>query len=90
MNLEAHLIAVSDIERSKKLDEQLRWRLDEDLASATDVRIVQFTPPGSGCSVTGHTSWVSEGQLSYVFDPVKNGQTPNLPFHIDFVPLRAH
>jgi hypothetical protein len=44
----------------------------------------------TGVAVVGHTAWVSEGQLSYVFDPAKKGQTPNLPFHIYSVPLRTH
>ncbi len=51
-NLEVHVIPVSDVERSKKFYERLGWRLDEDVAPAKNVRIVQFTPPGSGCSVT--------------------------------------
>jgi streptogramin lyase len=44
----------------------------------------------TGVAVVGHTAWVSEGQLSYVFDPAQKGQTPNLPFHIYSVPLRTH
>ena len=44
----------------------------------------------TGVAVAGHTAWVSEGQLSYVFDPAKKGQTPDLPFHIYSVPLRTH
>jgi predicted enzyme related to lactoylglutathione lyase len=52
MNLEVHVIPVSDVERSKQFYQLLGWRLDEDVAPATDVRIVQVTPPGSGCSVT--------------------------------------
>jgi hypothetical protein len=44
----------------------------------------------TGVAVVGHTAWVSEGRLSYVFDPAKKGQTPNLPFHIYSVPLRTH
>jgi predicted enzyme related to lactoylglutathione lyase len=52
MNLEVHVIPVSDVERSKKFYERLGWRLDEDVAPAKNVRIVQFTPQGSGCSVT--------------------------------------
>jgi len=52
MNLEVHVIPVSAVERSKEFYQRLGWRLDEDVAPATDVRIVQFTPPGSGCSVT--------------------------------------
>jgi predicted enzyme related to lactoylglutathione lyase len=52
MNLEVHVIPVSDVERSKQFYQQLGWRLDEDVAPTKDVRIVQFTPSGSGCSVT--------------------------------------
>jgi catechol 2,3-dioxygenase-like lactoylglutathione lyase family enzyme len=51
MNLEVHVIPVSDVERSKEFYQRLGWRLDEDVAPAKNVRIVQFTPPGSGCSV---------------------------------------
>jgi catechol 2,3-dioxygenase-like lactoylglutathione lyase family enzyme len=52
MKLEVHIIPVSDVERSKQFYGRLGWRLDEDVAPAKDVRIVQFTPPGSACSVT--------------------------------------
>jgi len=50
-NLEVHVISVSDVERSKQFYQLLGWRLDEDVSPAKNVRIVQFTPPGSGCSV---------------------------------------
>ncbi|MCK9689439.1 VOC family protein [Scleromatobacter humisilvae] len=52
MNVEVSVIAVSDIERSKQFYQLLGWRLDADDAPAADIRIVQFTPPGSGCSVS--------------------------------------
>jgi catechol 2,3-dioxygenase-like lactoylglutathione lyase family enzyme len=52
MNLEVHVIPVSHIGRSKQFYQRLGWRLDEDVSPATNVRIIQFTPPGSGCSVT--------------------------------------
>ena len=52
MNLEVDVIPVSDVERSKQFYQRLGWRLDADDAPAKNVRIVQFTPPGSGCSVT--------------------------------------
>jgi len=52
MNLEVHVIPVSDVERSKRFYQQLGWRLDEDVAPAKNIRFVQFTPPGSGCSIT--------------------------------------
>jgi catechol 2,3-dioxygenase-like lactoylglutathione lyase family enzyme len=51
MKLEVHVIPVADVERSKQFYERLGWRFDADLAPTKDVRIVQFTPPGSGCSV---------------------------------------
>jgi catechol 2,3-dioxygenase-like lactoylglutathione lyase family enzyme len=52
MNLEVHVIPVSDVDRSKEFYRRLGWRLDEDVAPTKDVRVVQYTPPGSGCSVT--------------------------------------
>ena len=52
MNLEVDVIPVSDVERSKQFYQRLGWRFDDDVAPAKDVRIVQFTPPGSGCSIT--------------------------------------
>ena len=52
MNLEVHVIPVTAVERSKEFYQRLGWRLDDDVAPTKDVRIVQFTPPGSGCSVT--------------------------------------
>ena len=51
MSLEVHIVPVSDVERSKQFYQRLGWRLDEDVSPAKDLRIVQFTPPGSGCSV---------------------------------------
>jgi catechol 2,3-dioxygenase-like lactoylglutathione lyase family enzyme len=51
MNLEIDVIPVSDVERSKQFYQRLGWRSDADLVPARGVRIVQFTPPGSACSV---------------------------------------
>ena len=50
MKLEVVVIAVSDLDRAKAFYHKLGWRLDADRASG-DSRIIQFTPPGSGCSV---------------------------------------
>jgi catechol 2,3-dioxygenase-like lactoylglutathione lyase family enzyme len=49
--LEVIVIPVSDAERAKEFYGRLGWRLDADRASGDDFRIVQFTPPGSDCSV---------------------------------------
>ena len=43
---------MSDVDRSKEFYERLGWRLDADDAPMDGLRIVQFTPPGSGTSVT--------------------------------------
>jgi catechol 2,3-dioxygenase-like lactoylglutathione lyase family enzyme len=51
MKLEVEVIAVSDVDRSKAFYERLGWRLDDDAAPLDGLRIVQFTPPGSGTSV---------------------------------------
>jgi catechol 2,3-dioxygenase-like lactoylglutathione lyase family enzyme len=52
MHLEVDVIPVSDVDRAKQFYQSLGWRLDDDTAAGNDVRFVQFTPPGSGCSVT--------------------------------------
>jgi predicted enzyme related to lactoylglutathione lyase len=51
-NLEVQIIPVSDVDRAKEFYEQVGWRLDADDAPLEGLRIVQFTPPGSGASVT--------------------------------------
>jgi len=52
MKLEVDIIPVSDVDRSKQFYEGLGWRLDADDSPLEGLRIVQFTPPGSGTSVT--------------------------------------
>jgi catechol 2,3-dioxygenase-like lactoylglutathione lyase family enzyme len=52
MKLEIQVIPVSDVDRSKEFYERLGWRLDDDVAPIEGLRIVQFTPPGSGTSIT--------------------------------------
>ena len=51
MKLEIVVIPVSDVDRAKAFYAKLGWRLDADYASGSDFRVIQFTPPGSGCSV---------------------------------------
>ena len=48
--LEVVVIPVADAERAKEFYGRLGWRLDADV-SRGDFRIVQFTPPGSDCSI---------------------------------------
>jgi catechol 2,3-dioxygenase-like lactoylglutathione lyase family enzyme len=51
MKLEALVIPVSDVDRAKQFYSKLGWRLDADFPFDNGFRVVQFTPPGSGCSV---------------------------------------
>src|SRR6187431_3132060 len=51
MKLEIVVIPVSDIDRAKEFYGRLGWRLDADYDNGKDFRVIQFTPPGSGCSV---------------------------------------
>lgn len=51
MKFEIVVIPVSDVDRAKAFYADLGWRLDADFASGDDYRVIQFTPPGSGCSV---------------------------------------
>ena len=51
MKLEALVIPVSDVDRAKQFYTNLGWRLDADFPFDNGFRVVQFTPPGSGCSV---------------------------------------
>lgn len=52
MKFEIVVIPVSDVERAKRFYVSLGWRLDADFASDDGYfRVLQFTPPGSGCSV---------------------------------------
>jgi catechol 2,3-dioxygenase-like lactoylglutathione lyase family enzyme len=51
LKLEVVVIPVSDVDRSKRFYGSLGWRLDADFAFDNGFRVVQFTPPGSGCSV---------------------------------------
>ena len=52
MKLEIVVIPVSDVDRARRFYGGLGWRLDADYASDDGYfRVIQFTPPGSGCSV---------------------------------------
>jgi len=51
LKLEVVIIPVSDVDRAKGFYAKLGWRLDADFRFDNGFRIVQFTPPGSACSV---------------------------------------
>ena len=51
LKLEVVVIPVSDVDRAKRFYGNLGWRLDADFGFENGFRIVQFTPPGSPCSI---------------------------------------
>ncbi len=50
LKLEVITIPVADVDRAKEFYGSLGWRLDADFTSAND-HVVQFTAPGSPCSI---------------------------------------
>src|SRR5919198_6116953 len=59
MKLEAVVLPVSDVDRAKRFYQTLGWRLDADFPFDNGFRVVQLTPPGSGCSVQFGTNITS-------------------------------
>jgi len=52
MKFEVVVIPVSNVDRAKEFyGGKLGWRLDADYDNGKDFRVIQFTPPGSGCSI---------------------------------------
>jgi catechol 2,3-dioxygenase-like lactoylglutathione lyase family enzyme len=74
MKFEIAVIPVSDADRAKDFYSKLGWRLDADYDNGSDFRVIQFTPPGSGCSVifgrnvTGATPGSAQGLYLIVSD----------------------
>jgi len=59
LKLEAVVIPVSNIDRAKTFYGSLGWRLDADFSFDNGFRVIQFTPPGSGCSIQFGTNMTS-------------------------------
>src|SRR5437773_9336550 len=57
--LEVVIIPVADVDRAKRFYGSLGCRLDADFAFDNGFRVVQFTPPGSGCSIQFGTNITS-------------------------------
>jgi catechol 2,3-dioxygenase-like lactoylglutathione lyase family enzyme len=51
MKLEVVVLPVSDVDRAKEFYGSLGWRLDADVAVGDELRLIQMTAQGSGCSV---------------------------------------
>jgi catechol 2,3-dioxygenase-like lactoylglutathione lyase family enzyme len=51
LKLEVVVLPVADVDRAKQFYESLGWRLDADVPTGDDFRVIQLTPPGSPCSI---------------------------------------
>jgi catechol 2,3-dioxygenase-like lactoylglutathione lyase family enzyme len=96
LKLEVVVIPVSDVDRAKRFYSSLGWRLDADFAFDNGFRAVQFTPPGSACSIQFGTKITSaapgsaKGNYLVVSDIeaaheelVARGAKPNGVFHAE-------
>jgi catechol 2,3-dioxygenase-like lactoylglutathione lyase family enzyme len=94
MKLEVVVIPVSHVDRAKEFYGRLGWRLDADYDNGSDYRVIQFTPPGSACSVifgknvTGAAPGSAQGLYLIVSDIaaaraelVARGVDPSEVFH---------
>jgi len=92
--LEVVVLPVADVDRAKRFYEGLGWRLDADLVVNDGYRVVQLTPPGSGCSiifgdgVTSAPPGSCEGLQLSVYDIdearadlIERGADVSEPFH---------
>src|ERR1700745_3273651 len=79
MKLEVQIIPVSDVDRAKQFYERLGWRLDDDVAPLDGLRIVQFTPPGSGTPVTFATGLTASAPGSSRRRPRNPASPPRAP-----------
>jgi predicted enzyme related to lactoylglutathione lyase len=64
--IEALTLPVSDCDRAKAFYQQAGWNLDLDTELGPGMRVIQFTPPGSACSITFGTGMPQSEPGSYV------------------------
>lgn len=93
-NLEVVPVPVSDVDRAKRFySEQVGFTVDIDTQITEDIRLVQLTPPGSGCSIhltsgTGSFPPGSIGGLILVVDDAAAAREQLLERGVDASPLR--
>ncbi|MEU8791284.1 VOC family protein [Streptomyces sp. NPDC048643] len=94
MKLEVVVVPVSDVDRAKDFYTGLGWRLDADIPTGEDFRVVQVTPPGSAASVIFGTSVTEQAPgsargLQLIVDDIeaahdelkRGGGSPSEVFH---------
>ena len=95
LKLEVVVIPVSDVDRAKRFYTGLGWRLDGDFSGADNWRGVQFTPPGSPCSIQfGTANTAAPGSFKNMYlvvsdieaaraDLIRRGAEVSEAFHFD-------
>jgi catechol 2,3-dioxygenase-like lactoylglutathione lyase family enzyme len=63
--IEAITLPVADVDRAKAFYQRAGWHLDYDTGPAPGIRVVQFTPAGSACSITFGTGMPQAEPGSY-------------------------
>jgi len=86
--LEVVVLPVGDVDRAREFYERLGWRLDADLSTDEDFRVVQLTPPGSPASIifgTGVTDAVpgAVDSLVLVVDDIEAARADLLERGVD-------
>jgi catechol 2,3-dioxygenase-like lactoylglutathione lyase family enzyme len=94
MKLEVVVVPVSDVDRAKEFyAEKCGFNVDVDDTPNPAFRIVQLTPPGSGCSVTigtglAHMEPGSLNGLQLTVDDVEKARTELTGRGVDVSPVR--
>jgi catechol 2,3-dioxygenase-like lactoylglutathione lyase family enzyme len=85
MNLEVIVIPVADVDRAKEFYGGLGWRLDANVTRQDGYRLVQMTPPDSGCSVQFGSNLISSApgssQYAYLVVPDVDAARKDLVAH---------
>jgi catechol 2,3-dioxygenase-like lactoylglutathione lyase family enzyme len=88
VRFESTPIPVSDFDRARAFYQRLGWRLDVDLRLSEELRIVQFTPPGSAASIQFAPAGVDRLQrLLLVVDDVEAARSELVDRDIDVSPV---
>ena len=82
LRLEAAVVRVSDADRAKQFYASLGWREDADFPLSEDLRILQFTPPGSEASLLFGTG-VKGGNLLVAVDDIETARAELIERGVD-------
>lgn len=92
--LELIVVPTADVGRAKEFyNEQLGFGVDHDTQVSDDVRLVQLTPPGSGCSIAIGMSEMEPGSLKglqLVVPDINAARTQLVERDVEVSPVQHH